>query len=429
MILLLRRAVRVVLLVIVVVPLVLALLLLEREPRVVREGPPDAAAAEAGRALADSLRPLLDAEAGITRWSAAEAEVDGALAAAGRVVPGLAGRAEVSAAAAGVEVSLAVPRVPVDLWLNLSLALGPSDEGLRVTEARVGRLPLPAGWVVPVAAFVLDRVLGDAVASRALADIEGVRIAPPRVAVALRADASARAEFADRVQARMRQLSGNADLDRVYVHLWTHDEANRRGELPRRGSALPWVRHAVREAIAYAEEPDVGEMKAALYALAIACGDTRFATLIGMSGERRSRCRRTTLGGREDLRQHFALSAGVAAASTGETVMGVGSLKELLDSNEGGSGFSFDDMAANLAGARFAEVFLERPRADWPAMLALIEDEGDILPPLEDLPSGLSEAEFRERFGDVDSPEFTALVAEIERRIEAMPLYGATPMN
>ncbi|MFT3975115.1 MAG: hypothetical protein QM699_17230 [Amaricoccus sp.] len=44
------------------------------------------------------------------------------------------------------------------------------------------------------------------------------------------------------------------------------------------------------------------------------------------------------------------------------------------------------------------------------------------MPPIDGLPSGLSEAEFRRRFGDVDSPAYAAMVAEIRRRVAALPL-------
>ena len=124
------------------------------------------------------------------------------------------------------------------------------------------------------------------------------------------------------------------------------------------------------------------------------------------------------------------ISAGLYAASSGRASFGMGELKELLDSNEGGSGFSFDDIAADLAGARFAAAFLAAPPADWPAMLARIDDEGTaILPALDGLPSGLSEAEFRHRYGDVDSAAYAAMVEEIRARVDALPLYAGAPAD
>ena len=122
------------------------------------------------------------------------------------------------------------------------------------------------------------------------------------------------------------------------------------------------------------------------------------------------------------------ISAGLYAATSGKAAFGMGELKELLDSNAGGSGFSFDDMAVDLAGVRFAEALLAAPRADWPAMVARIGDDGTLVPSLDGLPSGLSEAEFRRRYGDVDSPAYAELVRELRRRVDALPFYaGALP--
>lgn len=409
---------------------VLATLVLEVEPRVVDKTPPDAVDAMAGRALAESIRRVIDPEARVAVWSTTEAEANGALGAAARLLTGFAGHARVEAKSASLDAAIRLPRLPGGFWLNAHVAVAPSEEGLRVSEARIGRLPLPAGLVVPAAVFLLDRALGDRITSRTLEEIEAVRIEAPRISVTLKPEGTARAALAERVRARLRELSGGADNEGIYVHLWAQNQAARRGDLSRRGSALPWLRHILQEAYARGAVTQSDEMRSALFALAIACGHERFATAIGVGGSFDSRCKGTTLGGREDLRQHFALSAGIAAASGGLTVRGVGELKELLDSNDGGSGFSFDDMAANLAGARFARTVLTRPRADWPAVIAAIDTENDLLPELDGLPSGLSDEEFEARFGDVSSASFKALIVEIERRIDALPFYaGLTPIN
>ena len=85
----------------------------------------------------------------------------------------------------------------------------------------------------------------------------------------------------------------------------------------------------------------------------------------------------------------------------------MGELKELLDSNDGGSGFSFDDMAADAAGAALRRGLPRRAaRATGRRCWRGCESEADILPPLDGLPSGLSDAEFRARYGDVDSPAY-----------------------
>ena len=135
-------------------------------------------------------------------------------------------------------------------------------------------------------------------------------------------------------------------------------------------------------------------------------------------------CAGTTLGARDDFKRHFVISAGLQAATASDTAFGMGELKELLDSNEGGSGFSFRDMVADAAGVRFARALLAAPPEEWKPMLARLDGEDAILPAFEDLPEHLTEAEFRARFGDVDSAAYAAMVAEIDARVAALPFYA-----
>ncbi len=173
-------------------------------------------------------------------------------------------------------------------------------------------------------------------------------------------------------------------------------------------------------------------MRAAFYALALYCGDPDFGDQIGVTLKRTMQgrangCEGTTLGARDDFKRHFVISAGLEAATASGAAFGMGELKELLDSNAGGSGFSFRDMVADAAGVRFARTFLAAPPDQWKPMLDRIADEDAILPAFADLPENLGEAEFRARYGDVDSPSYAAMVAEIDRRVDALPLYAAAP--
>ena len=205
--------------------------------------------------------------------------------------------------------------------------------------------------------------------------------------------------------------------------------AVRIGRLPRDGSFLPYLRFVV-EAAGRQSGSERERARGALYALALYCGDPGFETVVGvwlpgrMQGARNG-CDGTTLGARDDLRKHFAISAGLDAATSGTTAFGVGELKELLDSNPGGSGFGFDDMTADAAGVRFARTFLGTSSDGWDALAARIADEDAVLPSLAGLPSGLSADEFAARYGSVDSAAYAELIAEIDRRVGALPLHGS----
>jgi hypothetical protein len=428
----LGRAVRGLLLALVVLaPLILGLLAIETSPRVPVAGASDAAAASRTRDVAAGLRDLFDDDGAAGTWSTREDELNAVFAAARRIAPGILAAAEVGDATLRLRVSAGAPHLPDGLWANLEMALAPSEDGLHVVAARIGRLGVPPALALGGLSLALDRALGDGLGTAAIDSVAGLRLAPPVVTVAFVVDEGGRVAFFDRLRARAREATGTAARERVYAQLARLHKGVERRRLPRNGSMLPYVRQVLRVAARSPAATDRDEARAALYALALYCGDPDFGQAISVTLPDRmdgtgNGCQGTSLAGRDDLKRHFVIAAGLYAATTGKAAFGMGELKELLDSDDGGSGFSFDDLAADAAGLRFAEAFLATPRAGWPALLARLESEADILPPLDGLPTGLSDTEFRDRYGDVDSPAYAGLVAEIRGRVEALPLYRAT---
>ncbi len=410
-------------------PLAVVPLAIETAPRVADPGPPDALTAERTQAVVARLKAVVDDDGVPGSFAIDEDELNAVLAAAQRLVPGVVGRAGVAGDTATLDLSAGAPLLPRGLWANLHLGLAASSDGLRLTSARIGRLPIPPWLALEAVRLALDRKLGDGLGSDLLASVAAVEIDPPEVRVALDFAEVGGPAFFERLRARIIEAAGTTARERVYVQAWQLDQRLRRGGLPRSGSALPWIEQVIRVAAQPRDAAvDREELRAAFYALALVCGDPDFGDTIALGWNDRMRsaargCARTTLGGREDLRKHFVISAGLYAASAGKAAFGMGELKELLDSNPGGSGFSFDDMAADLAGVRFAAAFLDAPPEAWRGMLAGIADEADVMPATEGLPSGMSEAAFRERFGSVDSAAYAATVAEIRRRVDALPFY------
>jgi len=102
----------------------------------------------------------------------------------------------------------------------------------------------------------------------------------------------------------------------------------------------------------------------------------------------------------------------------------IGEFKELLDANKGGSGFSFDDVAADLAGIRFATTLFAQNNGGGgvqPELLQMMGREKAVFPKITDLPSRMPEKEFTRRFGGVDTPAYVAMIRKIEQRIDVLP--------
>ena len=98
--------------------------------------------------------------------------------------------------------------------------------------------------------------------------------------------------------------------------------------------------------------------------------------------------------------------------------------KEIEDSH-GGSGFSFNDIAADRAGTRFGELATTSDNGAQKVQRLLTAGlhESDIMPEVKDLPEYMQEIEFKRRYGGIGSPAYIKMTNEIERRIAALSLY------
>lgn len=175
----------------------------------------------------------------------------------------------------------------------------------------------------------------------------------------------------------------------------------------------------------------ITENRAAVFALGMLLGHHRVEEFLGPvyaeSGHYAARraLYKVTLHGRSDWTKHFCVAAAIALFSDEIISDAAGLLKEELDADIGGSGFSFSDLLASRAGTTFA-VQATRDEASARAMqLWIIKGfrEDDFCPRAADLPEDIMDAELQSRYGGVGGEGYNKLVAEIERRIAACPAY------
>ena len=172
------------------------------------------------------------------------------------------------------------------------------------------------------------------------------------------------------------------------------------------------------------QNPAAAENRAAIFVLTIYInGGSLVKILPDAKSWARPSQRGVTLSKRDDFAKHFIVSAALAANAGGPLADAVGVYKEIPDSR-GGSGFSFNDIAADRAGTRFGEYAANRVSAKpLQQKLAAGLSEKGIMPNTADLPEDMQETEFKRVFGGVDGPEHKMMMAEIERRIATLPLY------
>ena len=99
----------------------------------------------------------------------------------------------------------------------------------------------------------------------------------------------------------------------------------------------------------------------------------------------------------------------------------VGVYKEVADSR-GGSGFSFNDLAADRAGTRFGELAVQAPEL-LQTRAGTLAQESEFMPLAADLPENMPETDFKRRFGGVGAPSYNSMLAEIDRRVAGLGLF------
>ena len=170
--------------------------------------------------------------------------------------------------------------------------------------------------------------------------------------------------------------------------------------------------------------------QAALWALSVKYGNPGFADFLNIE---KSNVKQELLRikGREDLSLHFLYSATLEQVSLESLGLGIGEFKEFLDSGSGGSGFSFADMAADIAGLEFAKYITgtaeNAERAQ--TLLSGKANERLFFPAINDLLEGLSYDKLVEVIGEKGSKEYNKAIARVEDRVRKVPLYNKNGLN
>ncbi len=395
---------------------------LQREPAVLLSERPDPTDVARAMALARAHDPRRATPGAVSALSLAPRDLELLLNHAAQRRLGALFRVQLERGAATLTVSARAPANPFGRWLNAELRLTQTPGWPQVAEWRLGRLPLPAA----LAPWLLPRLAQQAGVARELQlaqqVLKRVQFSPQRL--------------------QLVYAWPGAQPEQVLAELVPPDEQARlraySDRLAQTVTQLPPDQHAVSLAPLLAPMFELAQERSA--AGGDAAAENRSAILllalyaIGRNAESvlpaarewdRARPLRVLLAGREDFPKHLLVSAAIAAECTGPLADAVGLYKEALDAR-GGSGYSFNDIAANRAGVRLGELALAAPRR-LQALLAGGVAEAAFMPAVDDLPEHLSPAELQRRYGGTDGAGYRALMADIERRVAELALYRAGP--
>jgi len=315
-----------------------------------------------------------------------------------------------------LRASLALPMGLGTGWLNIDALLAQTAGLPEVERLRIGRLPVPA-WA---AQLLLQRAL------RQLQAHSEVRLASELVDRMAFGVQRLRIDYQWQTDSMERMLSGlwpAAEQQRArayHEHLRGLAEGRQAGQAVSLAELLPPMFTLARKRSAEGGD-SAAENRAALLTLALYASGKRWGELMPAARNWPPLNPLTvTLAGRDDFPQHLLISACLAIEGGGPLADAIGVYKEVADARSG-SGFSFNDIAVDRAGTRLGLLATKAP-ARLQAALAGGVQERDFVPDVSDLPEFMREQDFVRRYGSFDAPAYRQMMADIEARLDGLPL-------
>lgn len=363
-------------------------------------------------------------------------EINGIIALGMRGIKRLKGRVNVTPFGIKGAFTFKLPNNPFGHYVNLAGTIIPSQSGLIISNLSIGDIELPGDLAVLIAEIVMNRLLsGKATGTRLVKSIESITVYKSRVTLVYHVIPNLR-QIVDDTKGRAKDIRDDLALlgDPTTIKLYYLKLCDFHKNVTRAGEGKISLGLYLNTAFSFAEkrsligEGPANENKAGLLALAIFLGSTNFNSVVGaIDKETQQRCqpygRKIVLANRTDLRLHFIYSAALKVISDSGMSFAIGEFKEMLDSQEGGSGFSFADLAADRSGIRFAELALDSFGAlQVQRMSAEFKQEQVFFPSISALQEGIPQKLFEQR-GGIEGDDYKKILALINDRIEKLPLY------
>ncbi|WP_048690617.1 hypothetical protein [Catenovulum maritimum] len=393
----------------------------------------DASRIEQAKVSLRDVAHQINNSVGAVNFYFSQGDIDAISAVASYTVPLTKFRSNVTEHGFSLSATTEIKTPKLTQYINLKCILLPKGEKLAIDYCSLGELVLP-NWLVEwgITQAITHYFKGE-VANNILGLVQTAKVSSKGLNITLLLSDNLKSEVISAIQQNspINALTGQvADLqispELVATYMSELNQIEQLNLSSRDKKSLPFfIGKAFQLAKIRSQDNDPTlENQAALWALAISYGSRRFGHLIGVPRVELDKLSnaRLQIEGRGDLPLHFLFSAVLERLMRQEMGLKIGELKELLDTNKGGSGFSFPDLAADKAGLAFARYVLEQPRQAQ-NRLANITDGIVFFPMIHDLPEGLPEATFKKVYGDTESSKYKLLERRIDMRIAELPLY------
>ena len=414
-------------------PVAAALTLLEDTPVAVKQKTATIADASLARAMGRQAVDKMLHATEPSELTFTQKDFNGLIALAMRAVARLSGTTTVNRLGLDAALTFKAPRNPIGNYVNFQFGLNPSPTGLDISQVSVGRLKIPGPMAITMMRTGINLILGNDEGTKFFNAIRSTRFTGTKMMLAfepvpdLKGRLKKMSERLVDVRDRVAILGDPATIQIYYAKLVEIDRNFAGLSNISLSQFMGPLFQTVKDRSGFGDP--IVENQAALLAMVIYFGDPRFERLTGKvrTGAlkfHKPKTKSVRLAGRGDLLLHFIISAGLKIVSDSGISAAIGEFKELLDS-DGGTGFSFVDLAADKAGIRFAEVATndKQGATNLQNILAGGTTEATFFPVIKGLPEGMNEKAFNKLFGGVNSDKFEAMVQKIDNRIAEKPAY------
>ena len=315
------------------------------------------------------------------------------------------------------QIAVFVPKSPWGRYLDFSFNIRQNQNGIYLKSLKIGEISIPdkaANWLIP---FIVHNTGLNQYWQLANQYIKDVKITPQSL------DVSYLGSLAE--QTKQLAIKKHKDYPSLHIYQQQINEIVNIHDPEWRLSIMQLLQPLFATAYQRSDEDHaINENRAVIIAVAsyVFKGELRRYLPIGLIYNKEYP---VFAYKRVDIPQHFIAAALLAAVDSTVLTQQLSVDKEVGDSQHG-SGFSFIDLLADQAGIRFGQMATASPEQarKLQEFIANNTDYASIIPNPQDLPEHMDEESFKQRYSEVGSPAYKAVIEQIDSRIKQLTIYN-----
>lgn len=318
--------------------------------------------------------------------------------------------------------SLEIPKNPIGQFINITTELQQDEDKLSIKALEIGDIAVPK-FLADLILISTHRELGKHVPEYNIA-INSVTSFKLRKNKAY-AEYTWQPEVAKQLKNKLASAV-LSDESQKRIYIYTKEVKSISDNLnTRRPSIIQLLRPIFKLASARSKNNDpIEENRAAFIVLGAYMLDKNIPEIFGDHSIGKLTRKNIYLLKRKDLSRHLLISSALTALGNSQIANTIGIEKEIKDS-QGGSGFSFSDLAADRAGIVLANTALSNAyqARKTQGRLAMARFESEFMPNVNQLPDNLKNTDFKLLYSDTESSAYKNLIGIIDQRIAACDIY------